>query len=121
MKHNLRVKGYLRYGDDFVLFGESRSALEARRDAVRFFLLQELHLTLHDRNDVICPCGRGLRFLGCHIFPTHRHLKRQTWSRAWQRTNLRNVSSYSGLVRAHSDQAARKQFAWHILGLLDDF
>lgn len=120
VKHRLGVKNYLRYGDDFVLFGASRESMEAHRSAVRSFLSQELFLRLHDRNDVVFPCKSGLLFLGCRIFPTHRHLKRQVWSRTLQRTDLHNVSSYSGLVRAHCDGETKKQFAWRILELLEE-
>lgn len=119
VKHRLRVRSYLRYGDDFVLFGKNQDEMNGCRSEVRAFLSKELHLKLHARNDVIYPCERGLTFLGCHIFPAHRHLKRQAWSRALQRADLRNISSYSGLVRSHSAQATKKHFAWHVLGLLE--
>lgn len=119
VKHHLRVKSYLRYGDDFVLFGEQRDMMDMHRSAVRSFLSEELHLTVHKRNDVIFPCSDGLRFLGCNIFPAHRHLKKQSWNRVLKRTDLHNVSSYHGLVHAHSDQMTRKYFDWRVMELLD--
>lgn len=121
MKHRLRIKNYLRYGDDFVLFGATKFSMETYRDEVQSFLAQELHLTLHDRNDVIYPCAAGLKFLGCYIFPTNRRLQRQSWNRVLRRTDLRNVASYRGLVGAHCDLGTMKQFDWHVGELLNSF
>lgn len=120
VKHRLLVKSYLRYGDDFVLFGESRAEMETKRCEVQDFLSQKLRLWLHRRNDVIFPCKRGLRFLGCNVFSTHRRLKRQSWNRVLQRTDMHNASSYYGLVRAHSDQVSSEYFDWHVLGLQEN-
>jgi len=34
---------------------------------------------------------------------------------------MQNVSSYSGLIRAHCDRDMKKYFSWHILALLEGY
>jgi len=115
------VKSYLRYGDDFVLFGSSREELERLRSEVQNFLYRQLHLTFHSRNDVLFPCREGMQFLGCTIFPLTRRLRSASWNRALGRLNIRNLSSYHGLVHAHEESQNRKVFDWHTVSLLEQF
>src|SRR3990167_6615063 len=62
VKHTLRIKKYLRYGDDFVIFTDSRDAAVQYRELMKTFLHDQLFLDLHSRNDVIFPCNEGLKF-----------------------------------------------------------
>jgi hypothetical protein len=67
VKEKLRVPGYVRYMDDFVLFANDRQTLLLADRQVREFAATELRLTLKP------PClhrtGRGLPFLGYRIHP----------------------------------------------------
>ncbi len=120
MKHALRVKKYLRYGDDFVIFTNNRDEAVEHRKLMRAFLYDKLSLTLHARNDVIFHCSHGLKFLGCMLHPTHRFLQKRVWSRVLERTTGRNIGSYSGLVHAHCDTEKVKYFHWSTLKFLDE-
>ncbi|MDD5055841.1 MAG: RNA-directed DNA polymerase [Candidatus Peribacteraceae bacterium] len=120
VKHTLRIKHYLRYGDDFVIFVNDREAAAAHRAQVKAFLLEELCLDLHGRNDVIFPCSSGLKFLGCMLYPTHRQLQKRVWNRVLARTDRRSVSSYFGLVHAHCNAEAVRHFHWHTLSFIDE-
>jgi retron-type reverse transcriptase len=118
VKHELRVKKYLRYGDDFVLFTNNRSEAVQYRILVEKFLHNQLFLSLHSRNDVIFPCRDGLKFLGCMLYPTRRRLQKRVWNRVLTRMNRQNVSSYFGLVRAHCNTEAKRIFDWSTLRFL---
>ena len=120
VKHVLRIRKYLRYGDDFVMFTDSWDAAVECRELVKTFLHCRLSLDLHGRNDVICPCNDGLKFLGCMLYPTHRRLQKRVWNRVLMRTNRHNVSSYSGLIHAHCDAETVKHFHWSTLKFLDE-
>jgi|SRR3989344_3062062 len=120
VKHTLRIKKYLRYGDDFVIFTDSRDAAVQYRELMKTFLHDQLFLDLHSRNDVIFPCNEGLKFLGCMLYPTHRRLQKRVWDRVLARTDRRNVSSYSGLVRSHCSREMVKHFNWSLLKFLDE-
>jgi RNA-directed DNA polymerase len=63
----LRVPGYVRYMDDFVLFGAERESLRGWRVAIED-RLAGLGLRLKDRATILAPAGQGLPFLGFCVY-----------------------------------------------------
>lgn len=115
VKHTLRITKYLRYGDDFVIFTDSRDEAVQHREFMQTFLHDQLTFELHSRNDVIFPCNDGLKFLGCMLYPTHRRLQKRVWDRVLARTDRHNISSYCGLVHAHCNAESVKYFHWNMV------
>ncbi len=76
VKETLRVRGYLRYADDFVIFGDDPGVLAGQRAECREWLTR-LRLRLHPRKAVISRVEDGTRWLGYRVFPTHRWLPRR--------------------------------------------
>ena len=76
IKHNLKIKYYVRYMDDFILFGSKAQLVYALREIVRF-LREELHLELNDKT-VIDKSSRGVEFVGYKIYPKGKRIKKQT-------------------------------------------
>ncbi len=72
----LGCHAYLRYVDDFALFGSDKHELWAWRSAV-IERLAALRLTIHEDQAQVKPVKQGIPFLGFQIFPTHRLLKRR--------------------------------------------
>lgn len=72
----LRCKGYVRYVDDFLLFSNDQADLICWR-AQLIKRLTHLRLTLHEKRAQVRPISEGVSFLGFHIFPSHRRLKRR--------------------------------------------
>lgn len=68
VKHSLKAKCYLRYVDDFVIFHESREALERYKEQINCFLQEKLRLELHPDKSKIKPLAKGLDFVGYRIF-----------------------------------------------------
>ena len=68
VKEVLRTKGYVRYMDDFVLWGAEKGELRERLDDIRLFLRESLGLVLKD-NVQLNRSSSGLPFLGYRIFP----------------------------------------------------
>ncbi|ETR67726.1 MAG: reverse transcriptase family protein [Candidatus Magnetoglobus multicellularis str. Araruama] len=68
IKENRRIKGYLRYMDDFVLFGDHRSFLKNELAETQFFLNKELALEIKP-NIQLNRCTHGIPFLGYRVFP----------------------------------------------------
>lgn len=68
IKDELGIKGYLRYMDDFVLFGHSRSELKVLRDLSKNQLVSSLHLSLKGKACFLNQRINGLSFLGTRIF-----------------------------------------------------
>lgn len=119
VKHDLRIRGYVRYGDDFVFFAHSKEALEAASRAATDFLIDRLHMPLHPRNNVLLPCKRGLHFLGYQTFTNGRRLPGRTWNKILRRLDLINAASYQGLMRSERNEKRMRRFEWEVLSLLD--
>jgi RNA-directed DNA polymerase len=84
VKHNLKVRGYIRYVDDFVLLADDPQTLLAHKARIESFLHQRLRLQLHPTKTVLQRCNQGADFLGAIVHPHHR-LSRQRAVRALRR------------------------------------
>ena len=69
VKEKLRVPGYLRYMDDFVLFHGSKALLGEALEEVRDFVDSNLSLRLKEKVTRLAPVSEGVAFLGFRIFP----------------------------------------------------
>ncbi len=93
VKEQLRVPGYIRYGDDMLLFSHKKDELHDVLHRLRAYSVS-LRVRFHARKCVVMPTKAGCMFLGQRIFPTHRRLdagnvrrfRRQLrrWRQAWQ-------------------------------------
>jgi len=97
VKEELRERGYIRYCDDFVVFGESREYLEGVRGRIELFL-RGLRLVAHPRKTVVVPVRHGVPFLGFLVFPDHRRLLRRSVTRAGRRLRRLAEAYADGLV-----------------------
>lgn len=112
VKHQLKVKYYLRYADDFVLLSENRDALLDKISRISNFLAHKLKLRLHPKKIILQTLASGVDFLGWVHFPHHRILRQTTKRRMMVR--LKNnptpetLASYLGLL-SHGDAFKTKQ------------
>ncbi len=67
IKESRRVRGYVRYMDDFVLWADKNAALKDDLAATHDFLSSELGLELNE-NIQLNRCLRGVPFLGYRVF-----------------------------------------------------
>ena len=73
VKEQLHCLHYIRYVDDFVVFGNSSQELQVMQDCMSAYL-SRLRLRLHPGKCRVYRTADGVRFLGFRIFPTHRLL-----------------------------------------------
>lgn len=73
VKRELRCPAYLRYVDDFALFGDSKRELWRLKAAI-IRRLATMRLTIHDPAQIV-PVETGIPWLGFIVYPTHRRLK----------------------------------------------
>ncbi len=99
VKHVLKVKYYIRYADDFVIFSNNKEDLQTLLIKIRIFLKLNLNLELHPDKVFIQTLGSGIDFLGWVHFPDHRVLRTVTKRRMLKRVNGENVSSYLGMMQ----------------------
>ena len=118
-KHRLKARRYVRYADDFVIFGRDRQELCSLVDPIRAFLFRELGLTLHSRKIVVKTLYSGMDFLGWVNFPYHRVLRRKTKERMLKKMadNPRSEAfqSYLGLLKhgnAHKAERELRNLYW---------
>lgn len=74
-KENLRCPHYIRYCDDFVLFGNDKAVLHRWRQEI-IGHLDGLRLKLHENKSQVQTVAAGTTFLGFRIFPGYRRLVR---------------------------------------------
>lgn len=85
----LRVRGYVRYMDDFVLFDDDGQRLRAHLDVVTEFLRGALRLTLKQRATTLAPTSQGLPFLGWRFLPGVTRLRPENARRTRRRLERR--------------------------------
>ncbi len=72
----LKQRAYVRYVDDFVVFGNCKEELwKLFADVGKY--LETLRVRLHQKKSMVYPVNRGVIFLGHKIFPEFRLLKTQ--------------------------------------------
>jgi hypothetical protein len=70
----LGCRAYLRYVDDFALFGDSKRELWGWKRAI-VERLAGLRLVIHDEAAQVMPASCGIPWLGFVVYPTHRRVK----------------------------------------------
>lgn len=102
VKHQLKVKYYVRYADDFVLFSSSKDYLAKLLPMLSEFLTAKLKLSLNPSKVTIKTLDCGIDFLGWVNFPNYLVLrtatKRRMFKRLLENHEETTVKSYLGLL-----------------------
>jgi len=102
IKHKLKVKYYIRYADDFVVFSKNKIYLEQLIPQLGKFLGNNLRLTLHPQKLFIRTLASGVDFLGWVIFPHHlvprTSTKKRMFKRLQQHCSKKSLTSYTGIL-----------------------
>ena len=114
MKHEIGVRGYLRYGDDFIVVENGLVRLEHIQAETIRFLNKRLKLQVNPIRNKIIKTSHGLQILGVKIWPSGRVLNKRNQARIYQRLTHGNVSSYYGLIGKHGNSKQRKLFGWTV-------
>ncbi len=69
IKHNLKIKYYLRYCDDFVIVSDNKDYLEDLITQIEGYLKINLKLYLHENKKIIRKYIQGVDFLGYVVLP----------------------------------------------------
>jgi RNA-directed DNA polymerase len=114
VKHELKVKYYIRYADDFVILQNNRIELEKLLGKMKEFLENRLKLSLHPDKVFIKTFASGVDFLGWVHFPHHRILRRATkrkmlWKLAHS-PSPETIASYEGMMQWGNTWKIRKYF-----------
>lgn len=89
VKHELKVKHYVRYCDDFVLLGDSYDELRLHERNIEVFLRTKLQLTLNPKR-IVRPISEGIDFLGYIIRPDYMLPRRRVLAHLHDRLHTVN-------------------------------
>ncbi|MDD3531410.1 MAG: reverse transcriptase/maturase family protein [Candidatus Pacebacteria bacterium] len=98
VKHELRVKYYARYTDDFVILSDDRAYLESLIPQIAGFLKTRLSLSLHPDKVFIRKYNQGIDFLGYVILPKHVRVRTQTRRRIFKKMRKQVVLFKNGII-----------------------
>jgi len=103
VKHELKIKYYIRYCDDFVIVSKDKRFLELLIPHIALFLMNKLGLSLHPRKVEIRKISQGIDFLGYVALPHYRVLRTNTKKRILRLSKSSNFKeetkqSYLGVL-----------------------
>lgn len=110
VKHQLRVRYYLRYCDDMVLLSKEKAELEQWEEEIKVFLAHRLRLQLNERRK-LRPISDGIDFLGYIVRPDYLLVRRRVVGALRERL-ARTEQAFIGL-RMGGYRNGREVFPWH--------
>lgn len=114
VKHKLKVKFYIRYADDFIVFSENRKWLENLIQTIEEFLRIQLKLQLHPDKVFIKTVVSGVDFLGMINFPDYRVLRTKTKRRMFKKIEKKYEVWQANLISEESFRQSLQSY----LGML---
>jgi RNA-directed DNA polymerase len=113
LKQKLKVKYYIRYADDFVVFSQNKKYLEFVLKRMKEFLEDNLKLFMHSNKVFIKTLASGVDFLGWVHFPRHRVLRTRTKNKVLRKINkyskTETINSYRGFLSHGNTYKIRKK------------
>lgn len=114
IKRELKIKNYLRYADDFIIFDNDRSRLESILGIIDDFLKGKLKLEINLAKTYFRKWHQGVDFLGYIIFPHYSILRSKTKKRMIKRIKKNNFEFLIGNLSREKVDQSRQSY----LGLL---
>lgn len=128
VKDRLALPGYLRYMDDFLLFGSEKATLHELHAEVRRFLRERLRLELKASAAPVNPVSEGIGFLGFRVYPRTIRLNQRTRRRFLRKVrgierayqvgaiDLGELSGRAASLYAHVGHADSYRLRWRVCG-----
>lgn len=120
VKHDLGMKFYGRYVDDFVLVHESREHLASLIPVIRNFLADELALQLHPKKIYLQHYSHGVPYLGAVIKPNRVYVGKRTKGNFYD-SIMRHNAVVAGHVPSNAERAAFRASMNSYLGVMGHF
>ena len=104
--------GYIRYVDDFALFSNTKSELwRAKRTVCE--RLESYRLKIHSEQAQVFPTTKGVPWLGCVVWPSHRRIKARKVRHFTRRLRDRIRAYLEGQISFAELQATVEGFSAH--------
>lgn len=102
IKHELKLRYYLRYCDDFIVLGKNEEYLKSMVPVIDKFLGENLKLKLHPDKIIIRKYSRGIDFLGYVILPHYKALRTKTKKRMFKKIAKKHRDLENNLISQKS-------------------
>jgi RNA-directed DNA polymerase len=102
LKDRLRVKGYIRYMDDFIVFADEKDKLNDLLKVIGEFLRNKLDLELKEEVTRIAPATEGVPFLGFNIYSSLIRIQRKNLIRVRRKIKERKNQFIKGIISEES-------------------
>lgn len=128
IKHDLGIKYYGRYVDDFIIVHSDKEYLKKIQSKLANFLQSTLQLTLHPKKIYLQHYSKGVKFIGAVILPNRIYIANRTkgnFYNAIQKQNaivqhrkptreeqealLSSLNSYLGIMKHYNSYYIRKK------------
>lgn len=93
IKDKLKIKYYIRYMDDFILFGNYKNKLKTIHEQIERYLSEILKLDLKPEGTLLSTSLQGLPFLGFRLYPNLVRIQKNGLKR-FKHKLLRKISDY---------------------------
>lgn len=107
IKHNLKIRYYIRYSDDFIILSRDIGNLKKLIIDIKMFLREKLKLSLHSKKIIIRKYNQGVDFLGYIVLPHYilprTKTKRRIFKKLKEKIGMENfnqsLASYLGYLK----------------------
>lgn len=96
VKHNLRIKHYIRYVDDFVILGKSYDEMRDNLFKIQNYLAENLFLKLEEKKVQINKICFGVDFVGYVCFRKFIKVRTRNYRRFIKKLNVKILEYYIG-------------------------
>ncbi|MEM9723095.1 MAG: reverse transcriptase/maturase family protein [Bacteroidota bacterium] len=118
VKEELRIKGYLRYMDDFVLFSHEKEGLKSDIIAIENYLKEQVQLRLKSTNSFLNQRSNGLSFLGARVFTQQIRIHRTNLKRSKKKLIEKRLAYQNGNI-SQEKYVESLQSRWAYLNWFD--
>lgn len=115
LKDRLRIKGYVRYMDDFICFSNDKESLWVLLNQIETFVRDELKLGLKSSATTVAPVCEGVPFLGFRVFPKMIRIKRENVIRMWRKVRRHEENYLKGRLTEVELEQSVSSIVAHVL------
>jgi hypothetical protein len=99
IKHDLGIRYYGRYVDDFILVHQDKEVLKALIPVIKARLQERLPLTLHPNKIYLQHSSKGVQFLGVIIKPHRIYIAKRTQGNFYDAIQKQNAQVLAQTIR----------------------
>lgn len=114
IKEKLKINGYVRYMDDFLIFENEKQKLKESLILIKDFLNDKLALVLKESALLLELVSTGIPFLGFRIFPKIIRLERKKWVKFKRRIKNMEKLYMAGVIEESKLNRSVESMIGHI-------